>query len=429
MPPHNVKSRNPFDILSDSDDSDDELPPNAPTIAQSQTQSIPPQPTQPPAPEPTTPGPLSGSTSSSEALQSRQSSQNASPTDHHSLNASNASPTLSDTLPATATAAGSGSPTSESSNLHSGQASQIASQPPSVSEHTSSSAPNDDISSTANNQNIVVGQSRTGRNLKLSDKGKKSLEYVNTTRRGRGRGSTSSRGPSAPSQNPSVNAVSTSASSEPRSYYESQLREDADKWEAAAIEEINSLDDLGVWEIVPRPSNRKVLNSRFVFKIKDKHTQNPRYKARLVAQGHEEVPGLDYTDTFAPVVKASSVRTIIAHAAANQRELRQFDVENAYANSDTNTVSYIEFPRGFEDPNYPRHQYCLRILKALYGRHASAMEWHNKACDEAKSIGFTPCESDPCVFIHKERYIILGIYVDDFLVFAILPSSLMVPSR
>ena len=422
MPPLNIKSSNPFDILSDPDDSedsddDDELPPNAPTIAQPQTQPIPAQPTQPPATDPTTTDPLSISTSSPEALQSRQSSPIASPTDHHSTNALNASPTLSDTLPSTATAAELGSPTTESSHLHSGQ----PSQPPSVSGQASS-APNDNISGTASTQNIIVGQSRTGRYLKLSDKGKKSLEYVNTTRRGRGRGSTSSRGPSAPSQNPSVNAVSTSSSSEPRSYYESQLREDADKWEAAAIEEINSLDDLGVWEIVPRPTNRKVLNSRFIFKIKDKHTQNPRYKARLVAQGHEEVPGLDYTDTFAPVVKASSVRAIIAHAAANQRELRQFDVKNAYANSDTNTISYIEFPKGFEDPNYPRHQYCLRILKALYGRHASAMEWHNKACDEAKSIGFTPCESDPCVFIHKERYIILGIYVDDFLVSA--PSKL-----
>jgi len=229
-----------------------------------------------------------------------------------------------------------------------------------------------------------------------------------TSRGGRGRG----RGRRG---NAAANAVSTI---EPKSYYESQLTDDADKWHEAAYQEITSLDDLGVWEIVPRPTDRKVLNSKFVFKIKDKHTKNPRHKARLVARGFEEIKGLDYTDTFAPVVKPSSARTIISHAAANKRELRQFDVKNAYANSDTSMVSYIEFPKGFEDPRYPPEFFCLRVLKALYGRHASAMEWYNKVCTEVKKFEFIPCETDPCVFMNKERDIILAVYVDDFLVSA-----------
>ena len=218
------------------------------------------------------------------------------------------------------------------------------------------------------------------------------------------------------SRNPKSNAVSAI---EPKSYYESQLLPEAEKWDAAALEEIYSLDDLGTWEMVLRPTDRKVLKSRFVLKIKDKHTKTPIFKARLVARGFAEVKGLDYTSTYAPVVKPSSFRTILAISAAQKRVIHQFDVKNAYGNAWASGESYMEQPEGFEDPEFPSDKYVLKILKALYGRHSSALEWNETLCDKLTDIGFVRSETDPCIFVSKERSLILAVYVDDFLVSAL----------
>jgi transposase InsO family protein len=218
-------------------------------------------------------------------------------------------------------------------------------------------------------------------------------------------------------RNVRTNAVTTSY--EPKSYLESQFLEDADKWETATLQEIYSLDELGVWELVPRPHDRKVLRSRFVYRIKDIHTDNPRYKARLVARGFEEVKGLDYTDTFSPVVKPSSIRTILSITAAHNRLLHQFDVKNAYANSNASGESYMEQPEGFEDPSHPPPDWVLKIIKGLYGRHSSGKEWYDTLCDTLiNDIGFIRSEIDPCVFTSKQHSLILAVYVDDFLVSA-----------
>lgn len=104
---------------------------------------------------------------------------------------------------------------------------------------------------------------------------------------------------------------------EPASYREAMRRVDWELWKKAMDEEITMLKNTGTWELVDPPSGVNIVGSKWVFKAKKDAAGNVvRYKARLVAQGFSQVPGVDYFDTFAPVAKLSSIHTVLAIAAA-----------------------------------------------------------------------------------------------------------------
>ena len=107
----------------------------------------------------------------------------------------------------------------------------------------------------------------------------------------------------------------------------------ADEWKAAAQIEYKSLMHHGTWELVPLPPDKKLVGSRWVFKAKhDESGAVERYKARFVAQGFTQVFGEDYNQTFSPVVRWESVRTIVSLAAQYDMEIHQMDVETAFLN-------------------------------------------------------------------------------------------------
>jgi hypothetical protein len=114
--------------------------------------------------------------------------------------------------------------------------------------------------------------------------------------------------------------------SDPRTYAEALSRPDAPQWELACEDERRAFERLGVYEVVPRPKGRKVVGSRWVFRVKrgpDGTVQ--KYKARVVAQGFTQIEGIDYDETFAPVAKLASLRTILALSAEFNLFLHQMD--------------------------------------------------------------------------------------------------------
>jgi len=207
---------------------------------------------------------------------------------------------------------------------------------------------------------------------------------------------------------------------EPKSTEEARASPQAQQWHDAEIEEINSLNEREVWNIVRRPTNQHVMDCKFAYRLKDAHTSKPRYKARLVARGFTEVPGVDYTDTFAPVAKPASVRLVFATCAAKKLHAHNFDVKTAYLYSDVERLSYIEQPPGFELPGCPRDEWTYQINKGLYGRHDSGRLWYETVKNKLRSLHFERSFTDECVFIleNSEHYIIIAVYVDDFLVAA-----------
>ena len=138
--------------------------------------------------------------------------------------------------------------------------------------------------------------------------------------------------------------------------------EDAKQWESAMQKEYNSIIKNNTWKLVPRPTNVKVVKSRWVLRIKD----NELYKARFCAKGFTQRWGEDYDETFTPVAKYTSIRTLMALLAGHLNvESHQIDVNTAVLCSDIKEVVYVEKPEGFEISG--KEDWVCLLNKALYG--------------------------------------------------------------
>jgi hypothetical protein len=137
------------------------------------------------------------------------------------------------------------------------------------------------------------------------------------------------------------------------------------EWADAMTEEYQSIMKNEVWEIVPRSKNKDGVSYRWLFKIKHAADGSiEKYKARFVSRGFSQKEGIDYEETFAPVARYTSIRTIIALAAKMKWKLHQMDVKTAFLNGVIEEEVYIEKPQGFEVED--RKSHVCRLKKALY---------------------------------------------------------------
>jgi len=189
------------------------------------------------------------------------------------------------------------------------------------------------------------------------------------------------------------------------------------QWEKAIRDEVNSLIKNHTWDLVPRPRNRQIVTNKFAFKHKkDERVIIVRLKARLVARGFSQIYGVDYLDTYAPVVKLASIRILLAIAAIYGLEIHQIDVVTAFLAGDLKEEIYMEQPEGFEVGNKEDDLMC-RLRKSLYGLKQAPRIWNRKIRNFLKSIGFDQLFSDPCVYINKDTNVIIAMWVDDLIIF------------
>ena len=209
------------------------------------------------------------------------------------------------------------------------------------------------------------------------------------------------------------------AEEEPQTLTEALNCKDKVRWKEAWESELTSLAKNNTWVLEPLPIDRKAIGCRWLFRKKE----DGRYKARLVAKGYSQQPGIDFAETFAPVAKFTTIRTLLALGCASNWEIRGMDVKTAFLNSELEEAVYMEVPEGVTiptkqaTPEYQQPMAC-RLLKSIYGLKQSPRAWYGRIDHFFRSNNFIRSEADHSLFVNYERQVILLLYVDDLVLAA-----------
>ena len=201
---------------------------------------------------------------------------------------------------------------------------------------------------------------------------------------------------------------------EPTTLQEARSSPERDKWNEAMDKEMKSLKDNQVWELTTLPPGRKAIGSKWVYKVKTGGDGSvERYKARLVAQGFNQHQGADYDETFCPVVRMESLRTLVALSTQHDLELHHIDVTTAFLNGVLEEEVFMKQPKGYIRPE-EEHLVC-KLDKSIYGLKQSPRCWNAVLDAHLKKMKFKQLKSDPCIYksdVGGDTFFI-GVYVDD----------------
>jgi hypothetical protein len=189
------------------------------------------------------------------------------------------------------------------------------------------------------------------------------------------------------------------------------------EWIEAMTSEYNALISNHTWTLCPRPLNHNVVQNKWVFKIKQKPDGSvDKFKARLVAKGFDQKCGIDYHETFSPVVKPATIRLLLTLAIQFNWELRQLDVSNAFLHGILDEEVYMEQPPGFIDPSCP--DFVCHLHKSIYGLKQAPRAWFTRLAHALLNIGFLASQVDYSLFIyhHGSIHIFILVYVDDIII-------------
>lgn len=200
----------------------------------------------------------------------------------------------------------------------------------------------------------------------------------------------------------------------PNTIAELQKRDDWPEWKVAVEEELKSLADNETWHLVDLPKGRKPVGCKWVFCLKTNPDGSIRKrKARLVAKGFTQRYGYDFHETYAPVVKMSTVRMMLALANHHGFVVHQMDVKAAFLNGVLTEDIYMRQPEGFEEG-----EKVCKLAKSIYGLKQSSKTWNDRFDYFVKKIGFRRCVEDSCLYVRQEKGspVYLVLYVDDALI-------------
>lgn len=179
----------------------------------------------------------------------------------------------------------------------------------------------------------------------------------------------------------------------------------------------NALKTNHTWDLVPKPHEVNIVGCKWIFKTK----LNPdgsldKHKERLVDRGFTQQYGIDYQDTFSPVVKLATVRLILALNVSKSWHLRQIDVNNAFLHGFLNEDVYMKQPPSFEDKSNP--QFMCKLQNSIYGLKQSPRAWFSRLSEKLHHLGFHSPKADTSLFLfrHGQHIIYMLVYVDDIVI-------------
>ncbi|KAJ9705530.1 hypothetical protein PVL29_003532 [Vitis rotundifolia] len=183
------------------------------------------------------------------------------------------------------------------------------------------------------------------------------------------------------------------------------------------IVEIKALIQNRTWDLVLRPPTANIVGSKWVFKTKLKEDGTiDRYKARLVARGFSQIPGLDFGETFSPVIKHTTIRLILSLAVTLGWTMRQLDVKNAFLHGFLKEEVFMEQPPGFRNEDLSNH--VCKLNRSLYSFKQAPRAWFDRLSQCLLHLGFYCDKADSSLFILRkgQSIVLLLIYVDDIIV-------------
>ncbi|CAM8943540.1 unnamed protein product [Rhodiola kirilowii] len=179
--------------------------------------------------------------------------------------------------------------------------------------------------------------------------------------------------------------------------------------------EITALEQNHTWTLTSLSPGKNAVDCKWIFKVKH-HSDGTieRYKARLVAKGFTQVEGIDYHDTFAPVVKMTTVRCLLAVAAIRCWPLYQLDVNNAFLHGLLSEEVYMKPPPGFY-PEAKQQGLVCKLQRSIYGLKQASRQWFARFSDALIHFGFRQSLEDYSLFTlsRGDDFLILLVYVDD----------------
>lgn len=187
------------------------------------------------------------------------------------------------------------------------------------------------------------------------------------------------------------------------------------RWVDAMDKELTALQENNTWEIVSPPPGKKVVECKWVYKVKyNADGSIDKFKARLVAKGYTQIAGQDYHNTFSPVAKMATVRTLLALATVKGWDIHQLDVNNAFLHGELSEEVYMKIPKGH--PLYNSGSVC-KLLKSIYGLKQASRVWFEKLASVLISLGFEQTVADYSLFIYNKGdvFVTALVYVDDIL--------------
>ena len=188
------------------------------------------------------------------------------------------------------------------------------------------------------------------------------------------------------------------------------------QWHSAMNIEFTTFLNNGTWSLVPSKPHVNLIGCKWVFRIK-RHADGSieRYKARLVAKGFHQQLGIDYSETFSPVIKPITIRTVLSLAIASHWDIWQLDVTNAFLHGVLSEDIYMTQPPGFVHPSFPNHMWKLH---KAYGLKQAPRAWFSRLSQRLLALGFHGSKSNTSLFIQNSGtdLIFFLIYVDDIIV-------------
>lgn len=196
-------------------------------------------------------------------------------------------------------------------------------------------------------------------------------------------------------------------------------------WRHAMQQEFDALERNSTWTLVPSSEAQNLIGRKWVYRTKYKPNGSiARLKARLVAKGFHQRPGIDYCETFSPVLKHATLRLVLSLAISQNWSLRQLDVNNAFLQGHLHENVFMSQPSGFANPEFPTH--VCKLNKAIYSLRQASRAWYDELKSYLISLKFKPTISDSSLFLLKtsSSIILVLVYIDDIIVTGSSPAHI-----